>query len=128
MAPGPCSLDSATVAQLQQRNMSRVLLGCLRAATRRRWCARERFSSSAVLQPEVPLPEDGTEYIDFPGGRVPLTSSLDFNGVSQATVRTSTYRTIDLVGNDVPGAQVPFPLDKATAVRIYTNMAALQVG
>ena len=51
------------------------------------------------------------EHMDFPGGRVPFTSTLSFAGGPDARAAPmACYRTIDSAGGDVPDASVPHPL------------------
>jgi hypothetical protein len=62
--------------------------------------------------------------MDFPGGKVPFTPSLGFTGGERQAM--PCYRVLDSTGVSVDGAQVPHALDKATAVKMYETMVALQ--
>ena len=49
--------------------------------------------------------------MDFPGGRVPFTSTLAFaGGPDVRATPMACYRTIDSAGVDMPDACVPHPL------------------
>ncbi|CAL5223012.1 g5463 [Coccomyxa viridis] len=65
--------------------------------------------------------------MDFPGGRVPFTDQLHFEG-GPFTQRPplSCYRTLDSKGHSIPEAQVLHPVDKELALRMYTSMVKLQ--
>ena len=72
------------------------------------------------------------DFIDFPGGKIPLTGQLSFLGAPQqagssGASRVPTYRTIDLMGRPCEGAHVPHPLSKELSVKMYETMARLQV-
>lgn len=65
--------------------------------------------------------------MDFPGGSVPFTASMDWHGGSYAArAPLPCYRTIDAAGREVPGAAIPHPLPRETAVRMYETMVRLQ--
>jgi len=66
------------------------------------------------------------DYIDLPGGKVPLTGQLTFIGGPLQGPRIATYRTIDMTGRPVEGSHVPHSLDRETAIKIYKTMATLQ--
>ncbi len=65
--------------------------------------------------------------MDFPGGRVRITSQLTFVGGPELGERQPCYRTTDSHGRDLPGAQVPHALSRELASKIYSTMATLQV-
>ncbi|KAG2491597.1 hypothetical protein HYH03_010163 [Edaphochlamys debaryana] len=66
-------------------------------------------------------------FLEVPGGRVPYTSHLAFaGGPDNPAAPMPAYRTIDSQGQDVPDAEVPYPIDKDLALRMYTSMAKLQ--
>lgn len=66
--------------------------------------------------------------MDFPGGRVPFTSTIDFTGGQFAREPPmAAYRTLDGQGSAVEGAAVPHPLDRELALKVYRTMATLQV-
>ena len=76
-----------------------------------------------------PASEQNQDYIDFPGGRIPYTSSLSFVGGPDRDQQPKIpgYRTIDMLGRDVAGCQMPHPIDKEMGLRMYQCMATLQV-
>jgi hypothetical protein len=88
------------------------------------------FSSSAPVSSSAShLDAGGAEYLDFPGGKVPLTGQLTFLGGPQGSAgHIPTYRTIDMAGRGVEGAHVPHPLEKELSAKLYKTMAMLQVG
>ena len=68
--------------------------------------------------------------MEFPGGCVPFTSSLNFQGGMSSPLPTMPcYRTIDSTGMDIVGGdihQIPDDLSKDTAIKMYKTMVALQ--
>ena len=65
--------------------------------------------------------------MEFPGGRVPFTHTLRFvGGQTGAREPMPCYRVLDSAGMAVEGAEVPHPLDRDTAVKVYTTMVSLQ--
>lgn len=65
--------------------------------------------------------------MEYPGGRVPFTSSLSFTGGSLTdSEMIPCYRTLDGIGQDLPDADVRFPLPQELAVKMYETMARLQ--
>lgn len=77
-------------------------------------------SSSTLQQPET---------LEFPGGTVPFTSSMQFMGsaLTPSSPRIPCYRTLDGTGRHIPDAAVPHDLDQQMATDLYTAMAKLQV-
>lgn len=67
-------------------------------------------------------------HMEFPGGLVPFTSSLHFQGGMSSPVPTMPcYRTIDSSGMDILEAGVgEGDLTKDTAIKMYKTMVALQ--
>lgn len=67
--------------------------------------------------------------MEFPGGRVPFTSALQFiGGVFDASgAKIPCYRTLDGTGKHIEEATVPHELSQEQATQIYTAMAKLQV-
>ncbi len=58
------------------------------------------------------------QHMDFPGGRVPFTSTLAFaGGPDVRAAPMACYRTIDSAGVDVPDASVPHPLGEQNLSR-----------
>lgn len=90
------------------------------------------LSSNQPHAPEV-ISSSGTaclpETMDFPGGIVPFTSSLEFIGshLTPSSPRIPCYRTLDGTGRHLPDASVPNDLDQQMATELYTAMAKLQV-
>ena len=65
--------------------------------------------------------------MDFPGGRVPFTSTLAFaGGPDVRTAPIACYRTIDSAGTDVPDASVPHPLGQQLFTRAYLRRTQLR--
>lgn len=65
--------------------------------------------------------------MDFPGGKVPFTTTLSMLGGTVAPSPTiPCYRVIDHAGRDIPHSQVPYPLEKEKALRIYKTLISLQ--
>lgn len=67
--------------------------------------------------------------MEFPGGRVPFTSTLAFAGgvFDTAGAKIPCYRTLDGTGAHIEEAVVPHELSQEQATQIYTSMAKLQV-
>lgn len=67
--------------------------------------------------------------MEFPGGRVPFTSALQFIGGAFDTSRSKIpcYRTLDGTGQHIEDAAVPHELSQEQATQLYTAMAKLQV-
>ena len=65
--------------------------------------------------------------MDFPGARVPFTSSLSFTGGQFAAgPPMACYRTLDGTGAAVEDAHVPYEIDEARALKMYNTMVELQ--
>ncbi|CAK0771037.1 hypothetical protein CVIRNUC_003826 [Coccomyxa viridis] len=65
--------------------------------------------------------------MEFPGGRVPFTDQLSFEGGPLAPrAPISCYRTLDSKGSNIPGTQVLHSLSEELALRMYTTMVKLQ--
>ncbi|GAX80795.1 hypothetical protein CEUSTIGMA_g8231.t1 [Chlamydomonas eustigma] len=86
------------------------------------WGCLRQISTSLKTQDDG----SGTNYIDLPGGKVPLTGNLTFIGGPLQGPRIATYRTIDMTGRPVDGAHVPNNLDREISIKIYKTMATLQ--
>lgn len=83
--------------------------------------------SSLVLSCSFSAESNTVEKMEFPGGNVPFTSLFQFvGGESRPSAPLPCYRTINEAGRDVKNAEVPYPLDKTTAIKIYRTMIALQ--
>ncbi|KIY97146.1 2-oxoisovalerate dehydrogenase E1component, alpha subunit [Monoraphidium neglectum] len=69
------------------------------------------------------------ESIEVPGGRVPVTRRLAFQGgpASPDTPKVPCYRALDGAGRPLEGAAVPHPLGEEDALRLYVAMAKMQV-
>lgn len=67
--------------------------------------------------------------MEFPGGRVPFTSALQFIGGAFDTSgsKIPCYRTLDGTGQHIEDAAVPHELSQEQATQLYTAMAKLQV-
>lgn len=97
--------------------------------------AKPFFSSSShVNQLGTTSSVDSTaqqqsEKLEFPGGTVPFSSSLEFVGsvLTPSSPRMPCYRTLDGTGRDLPHAEVPYDIDEQLATDIYATMAKLQV-
>eukprot|EP00882_Tetradesmus_deserticola_P001971 GHRQ01002112.1.p2 GENE.GHRQ01002112.1~~GHRQ01002112.1.p2 ORF type:complete len:159 (+),score=41.88 GHRQ01002112.1:386-862(+) len=73
--------------------------------------------------------QDPADTLEFPGGRVPFTHSLNFLGgpLTPSSPRIPCYRTLDGTGRHIPDAAVPHDLQQPEAVSLYKAMAKLQV-
>lgn len=79
----------------------------------------QKTASKATSDPDL--------YMDFPGGKVPFTSNLSFIGGPKSERRPiPCYRIIDSTGTEIPGALIPHPMDKDTALKLYKTMVTLQ--
>jgi hypothetical protein len=69
--------------------------------------------------------------MEFPGGRVPFTSTPAFVGgafdTTAGAAKIPCYRTLDGTGAHIEEAVVPHELSQEQATQIYTSMAKLQV-
>ncbi|KAF8068400.1 2-oxoisovalerate dehydrogenase subunit alpha 2 [Scenedesmus sp. PABB004] len=126
--------------QLSARLLPLPLLLRTPAAIGRGWSAWRAASASAPAS--APEAHDAAaaasaegrgvapDWLDVPGGRVPLTHELQFVGgpVGPASERLPAFRALDARGAPVDGAAaLPHDLDEAGAVALYTAMARLQV-
>ncbi|KAK2077267.1 hypothetical protein QBZ16_004901 [Prototheca wickerhamii] len=70
---------------------------------------------------------DGVEYMDFPGGRVPFTGGLSWQGpgFTHAPV-IPCFRALDGRGNVVEGCELKHEIGKDKALRMYETMILLQ--
>lgn len=69
----------------------------------------------------------GKEYMDFPGGKVPFTEDMQWQGPGYSSAATiPCYRAIGPQGEPLPDASVPHTLDKDTALKMYKTMVDLQ--
>lgn len=105
---------------MQYPGVVRTMLRCLLRAGEGKadFCLRCLASSAAPREAET---------LDLPGGKVPLSTKLNFIGGPDVGERVPTYRTIDMTGRGIEGAQVPHALDRELAVKIYAAMCKLQV-
>jgi len=86
-----------------------------------------KFFDTCVRAASTKTPPAVEKHMEFPGGRVPFCSNLQFVGGPNAEHNPlACYRTIDSTGVGVSGALIPHPLDETTAVQIYKTMVALQ--
>lgn len=67
--------------------------------------------------------------MDFPGGRVPFTNTLQFIGgvFDSDHAKIPCYRTLDGSGQQIEDAMVPHDLQQQEATKLYQAMAKLQV-
>ena len=88
------------------------------------WISTTRRSEAAAETGGI---KEGIGQMEFPGGAVPFTDQLSFKGgPTNAAAPIPCYRTINDAGEEIPGAAVPYPLDKETAVKMYKTMISLQ--
>lgn len=65
--------------------------------------------------------------MDFPGARVPFTTSLAFTGGQFSTAEPmACYRTLDSTGAAIEDAHVPYDIDQQLALKMYNTMVQLQ--
>ena len=103
--------------------VSSCLLPLLSAAR----CAPSPFAPTSSLSFSTAAAET-TEYIDFPGGRIPYTNALSFvGGPQKEQPKIPGYWTIDMLGKDVAGVSLPHPVGQELATKLYECMATLQV-
>lgn len=109
-------------------------LGTAAARLLGRECCPTRLSSTAttptagVQGQRDPDEEEANLYVELPSGRVRLAREMGWAmPPDSAEERMSIYRTIDVAGRPVSGAVIPHTLQEDLAVKIYRNMAALQV-
>jgi 2-oxoisovalerate dehydrogenase E1 component alpha subunit len=93
---------------------------------------QRQLSSSPTASAAAPAEsagQDPNDTLEFPGGRVPFTHSMDFLGgpLTPSSPRIPCYRTLDGTGKHIPDAAVPHDLKQQEAVALYTAMAKLQV-
>lgn len=71
--------------------------------------------------------KDGVEYMDFPGGRVPFTDGLSWQGpgFTHSPV-IPCFRALDSRGSIVEGCALQHEMGKEKALRIYETMIRLQ--
>jgi hypothetical protein len=88
-----------------------------------------RASAAAAAAPAQTTSQDSADTLEFPGGRVPFTHSMQFLGgpLTPSSPRIPCYRTLDGTGKHIPDAEVPHDLQQQDAVALYTAMARLQV-
>lgn len=67
--------------------------------------------------------------MEFPGGRVPFTTSPQFVGgvFDTSGTKIPCYRTLDGTGKHIEDAAIPHELQQDQATQLYTSMAKLQV-
>jgi hypothetical protein len=64
------------------------------------------------------------EFMDFPGGKVPFTSSLQFQGSEKEPM--NCYRTIDGFGCGLEEAAVPHPIGKGLIARLLVSVKSIR--
>jgi hypothetical protein len=86
-------------------------------------------SAASAAAPAESAAQDPNDTLEFPGGRVPFTHSMNFLGgpLTPSSPRIPCYRTLDGTGKHIPDAAVPHDLKQQEAVALYTAMAKLQV-
>ncbi|GLC56792.1 hypothetical protein PLESTB_001149300 [Pleodorina starrii] len=115
--------ESSALAALHSGSSSSSPQGTLRRLHTSPSAAAE--ANTTTTTPTCPSPGDA--FLEVPGGKLPFTSAIQFVGGSDSPAPTiPCYRTIDSAGQDVPDAQVPYPLGQDLALRMYTCMARLQ--
>ena len=84
----------------------------------------QALASSRLLST---MGSDGVEYMDFPGGRVPFTGGLSWQGpgFTHAPV-IPCFRALDGRGNVVEGCELKHEIGKDKALRMYETMILLQ--
>jgi 2-oxoisovalerate dehydrogenase E1 component alpha subunit len=90
------------------------------------FAALRQLQTSVTSQAAASAAEE--ESMEFPGGRVPFTSALQFiGGAFDTSAKIPCYRTLDGTGKHIEEAVVPHELSQEQATRLYTAMAKLQV-
>lgn len=112
---GPAGLARGSLQFLQQ--------------LQRQFSSASSASAAEAAAPAGTTVQDPADTLEFPGGRVPFTNSMDFLGgqLTSSSPRIPCYRTVDGTGKQIADAAVPHDLQQPDAVALYTAMAKLQV-
>jgi hypothetical protein len=124
----PCSAYRACLSPSGLGGLARSSLHLLQHV-RRQLSSASSASAAAAAAPAERTPPEPADTLEFPGGRVPFTHSMEFLGgpLTPSSPRIPCYRTLDGTGKHIPDAEVPHDLQQQDAVALYTAMAKLQV-
>lgn len=91
--------------------------------------ARQLCTSAAIQQASTNAAVAEDASMEFPGGRVPFTTSPQFVGgvFDTSGAKIPCYRTLDGTGKHIEDAAIPHELQQDQATQLYTSMAKLQV-
>lgn len=84
------------------------------------YCILSKASSTSV---------NVEDRMNFSGFDIPFTSSVHLRGgagLKDSQSPIPCYRTIDNAGKDIDNAEIPYPFDQETAIKIYRTMLSLQ--
>ena len=126
-----CRHQSPSAAELLTRvgcaaSQSALRTECEQATTASSWDDKSCYASRHCSSASTPPPDPSTA-MEFPGGKVPFTNTLEFLGGSTSSANPMPcYRTIDSFGKDVEAATVTHDLNRDAALQIYRSMVMLQ--